>query len=144
MTGKRYTKYNAINFLLCEFLFENILGCIAGKIILLTYPSGCNLIRYFFLLKLNFRIFAQENVLILVKFWKTSTPMCATARFNGTPSWSWKKTCFILIIFMLELVGFSQIQILGIRYDSFCSALYTYLCRVHFGSIEFTPSCRFQ
>ena len=44
-----------------------------------------------FLLKLSFRIFAQENVLILEKFWKTTTPRWATDRLRGTPSWSCKK-----------------------------------------------------
>ena len=57
---------------------------------ILTYPSGCNLMRKRFRLKLSFRIFAQENVLILEKFWKTTTPRWATDRLRGTPSWSWK------------------------------------------------------
>ena len=39
-----------------------------NNLIELTYPSGCNLIRNFLRLKLNLRIFAQENVLILVIF----------------------------------------------------------------------------
>ena len=46
--------------------------------------------RNFLRLKLSLRIFAQENVLILTMFWNTSTPMCATARFRHTPSWSYK------------------------------------------------------
>lgn len=52
----------------------------------LTYPSGCNLTRNRFRLKEIFRIFAHENVLILVMPWNTAIPICATAKFNGTPS----------------------------------------------------------
>lgn len=40
-----------------------------------TCASGWSLIRNFFLLNDNFLTFAQENVLILAKFWKTKTPM---------------------------------------------------------------------
>ena len=58
-------------------------------LMILTYPSGWSFIKNFFLLKLSLRIFAQENVLILVQFWKTRAPRWATARFKGTPSWSW-------------------------------------------------------
>lgn len=54
----------------------------------LTYPSGCSLMRNFFRLKLNLRIFAHENVLIFVIFWKTRIPICATDKFRLTCSWS--------------------------------------------------------
>lgn len=54
----------------------------------LTYPSGWSLIKSFFLLKEIFLIFAHENVLMRVMPWKTASPMWATARLRGTPSWS--------------------------------------------------------
>ena len=82
------TNINVVYPFVCTIVNEAIQEDLEGSNEKLTYPSGCNLIRYFFLLKLSFRIFAQENVFILVKFWKTSTPMWATARFKGTPSWS--------------------------------------------------------
>ena len=85
--GKIYCRGRFICTLNEQFQDKFFVECNEKK---LTYPSGCNLIRYFFLLKLSFLILAHENVFILVKFWKTTTPMCATARFNGTPSWSWK------------------------------------------------------
>ena len=53
-----------------------------------TWASGCSLMRNFLRLKDNLRTLAHEKVLILAKFWKTSTPTLATARFNGTPSGS--------------------------------------------------------
>lgn len=61
----------------------------------LTYPSGCSLMRNFFRLKDILRILAQLKVLILVKCWNTAMPMCATARFRGTPSWSFAGCIFI-------------------------------------------------
>ena len=69
------TNINVVYPFVCTIVNEAILEDLEGSNEKLTYPSGCNLIRYFFLLKLSFRIFAQENVFILVKFWKTSTPM---------------------------------------------------------------------
>ena len=58
---------------------------------ILTYPSGCSLMRNFFRLKLSFLTLAQEKELILVPVWNTRTPVCATARHRATPSWSWTK-----------------------------------------------------
>lgn len=58
------------------------------RTLLLAYPSEWSLTRNFFRLKLSFRIFAHEKVLIFIWFWKTTTPRWATARCRGTPSWS--------------------------------------------------------
>lgn len=61
----------------------------------LTYPSGWSLISNFFRLNDIFLILAHENVLIRVIPWKTASPMWATARLSGTPSWSLAACIFI-------------------------------------------------
>lgn len=54
----------------------------------LTNPSGCSLIRNFFLLNESFLILAHEKVFMRVMPWNTAIPIWATDKFSGTPSWS--------------------------------------------------------
>lgn len=68
---------------------------LAVKFNQLTYPSGWSLMRNFFRLNESFRILAHENVLIREMPWNTEIPMCATAKFNGTFSWSLPGCIFI-------------------------------------------------
>ena len=111
-------------------------------LMILTYPSGWSFIKNFFLLKLSLRIFAQENVLILVQFWKTRTPRWATARFKGTPSWSWGNVIQVVFFIPAQL----PLQtILSYSTGSCIRQIYVEnLSWVHFCPIEFTTPGSFK